>query len=96
MSDILQRIIATKHEEVAADAVHRSLASLRGAYDGAGKAGFDGWRARVAASLPGVTASANQPSIVIDDARRVTLTLNWQSPGEAAAHRLVTVAVIAD
>lgn len=54
------------------------------------------WRNQIQATgtgLPGSTG-ANAPTVTVDAANVVTVTIFWQGPTEAAPHRHVTVAQI--
>jgi indole-3-glycerol phosphate synthase len=67
MSDILQRIVAVKHEEIAATLAARSLASWRAEAEAAARAGTGrgfaaALRARVAAGRPAVIAEVKKAS----------------------------------
>jgi type IV pilus assembly protein PilV len=74
----------------------RTLTALRAAYGSSDTAEFRAWHQQVAARLPGVTNSTNQPVIAIDNERRVTITLFWRTPSEATAHTFLTSAIITD
>lgn len=74
----------------------RSNAHLTAQY-ATGGAKYNAWAAQVQAAgtgLPGANLAGNQPTIVIGADNVVTVTIFWQGPGEAAAHRHVTVAQI--
>ena len=58
---------------------------------GAPPAAVANWSAQVQATLPG--ADLNPPSIAVDGANVVTITVRWQAPRESV-HQLVTVADI--
>lgn len=47
------------------------------------------WKARVAATLPGV--SGKPPSVLVAPDSTITLAVYWREPGKAAFHELVTV-----
>jgi type IV pilus assembly protein PilV len=76
----------------------RTGATLKARYQGG--AGTDGtgyttWLAEVIATLPGVSATVNQPTVTIDDATgMVTITVSWKLPSETAAHSYAVVAQI--
>jgi type IV pilus assembly protein PilV len=56
---------------------------------------FNKWKTGVTSTLPGITASANQPTVVIDSVSgTVTVTVLWQAPGESQAHNYTVVAQI--
>lgn len=65
---------------------------------GSGGAKYVAWVNEVTASgtgLPGAATTANLPVVAIAAATgTVTITVRWQSPGETAAHQLVTLAVV--
>jgi type IV pilus assembly protein PilV len=74
-------------------------ASLKAHYDAT--AGGDGYAAfsRLALRLPGAGLAGNAPEVRIEDgpvpsSRKVTVAVHWQLPGERAAHRHGTTAVI--
>ncbi|MGE5087539.1 MAG: type IV pilus modification PilV family protein [Candidatus Levyibacteriota bacterium] len=75
-------------------------ATLASRYDSA--ADGPGLRRLVAAAsrLPGVTSTVNVPVVEVVEGAvgaspRVTLTLFWQSPADAASHRYVTEQLVA-
>ena len=74
----------------------RSAASLQARYTVITAADYLRWQQRVAAQLPGITAQVNQPTVSIDNNRSVTITLFWQSPGQAQKHSLLATAQITD
>ena len=74
----------------------RSLGGLRGRYGDVQSATYQRWHTEVLARLPGITGTVNPPSITIDDARHVNVTLRWQAPGDAQPHQLVVAAIITD
>lgn len=60
-----------------------------------GKPGYDAWKARVAATLPGVSDHA--PDVRINDDGSVAVTVSWLAPNEpsaAPAHKHVVIAQI--
>lgn len=59
-----------------------------------GGAQYNIWKARVSSMLPGITDSANQPGVEVDADSVVTVTLNWQAPGEDDPHKYVLVAQV--
>jgi type IV pilus assembly protein PilV len=72
-------------------------AALPARYDAA--ASGPGYRALLAAAmrLPGVSGVGNAPVVTIDDASgrsRVSVTVYWQAPSEAGAHRASVNAVL--
>ena len=74
----------------------RSVQNLRARFGNANASAYQRWLASVVATLPGVTANANQPVITIDDDRTVSISMQWQAPGEATAHRLLVRTTITD
>lgn len=74
----------------------RSATSLQARYADTGAADYQRWQQQVAASLPGISAKANQPVVTVDNNRSVTITLFWQSPGQTQAHSLLATALITD
>ena len=46
------------------------------------------------AYLPGVTDSANQPTIAVNSSNQVTVTLSWKSPQGGGAHNYTSMAQI--
>ncbi|MFM7669459.1 MAG: hypothetical protein ACKO71_02755 [Betaproteobacteria bacterium] len=73
----------------------RSLDALRARFDPVAEE-YQQWLTRVQASLPGVTQDKNQPNLVIDDTRTVSLTLRWQAASDTAQHQLVVVTRLTD
>ncbi len=57
---------------------------------------FVEWRNQIQAAVTGLpgAAGANAPTVTVDADNVVTITIFWQAPTEAAAHRYVTVAQI--
>jgi len=51
------------------------------------------WKGEVARLLPGV--AANPPTVIVDG-DKVTVTVKWQRPGEAAASQHIAIAQIND
>jgi type IV pilus assembly protein PilV len=51
------------------------------------------WVTRVQSSLPGITATVNQPTVAVAGTT-VTVTIFWQPPGSPTVHNHVTVAHI--
>ena len=74
----------------------RSVTALQGRYGDASTDDYQQWLQRVQVTLPGTKTTANLPQIAIDDDRNVTISLAWQAPGEASAHRLVIATRITD
>lgn len=74
----------------------RSAASLQARYAVTTAADYQRWQQRVATQLPGVTALINAPVVSIDNNRSVSITLFWQSPGQASRHSLLATARITD
>lgn len=74
----------------------RTAASLQARYADTTAADYQRWRRRVAAQLPGVTVQVNTPTVIVDNNRNVTITLFWQSPGQAQTHSLLATARITD
>lgn len=70
----------------------KTTASLQTNYSSPSGAKFATWKANVANTLPGV--AANAPTIAIDASNVATITIWWQSPGEAAPHNYVAIARI--
>jgi type IV pilus assembly protein PilV len=72
----------------------RTPATLKANFE-AGGTGFNAWKTKVAGALPGITASANQPTVAVDAATSmVTVTVRWQAPGETDPHSHVIIAQI--
>ena len=70
----------------------RTAATLQTNFN-TGGTGYTAWLTTVAATLPGI--AANPPTVVVDGAGTVTVTINWLAPSEAAntaAHRYVAIA----
>jgi len=73
----------------------RTNAALVANYDSAsGGNKYTEWRNHIQASSTGLPGSsgANAPTVTIDVNNVVTVTVYWQAPEEAAAHKYVTVA----
>ena len=70
-----------------------SAAALDTNFNGGAK--YATWVLSVQLALPGV-AGANMPTIEINNAQQVTVTIRWQSPGEAVASQHVAIAQIID
>jgi type IV pilus assembly protein PilV len=73
----------------------RSLKSLRQRFDSASDE-YQRWLVRVQATLPGLATDRNQPELLIDDSRNITLTLHWQAPSDTEQHQLVVVTRLTD
>ncbi|MFM7227912.1 MAG: hypothetical protein ACKO10_10290 [Betaproteobacteria bacterium] len=73
----------------------RSLDALRARFDPVAEE-YQQWLTQVQASLPGVTQDKNQPNLVIDDTRTVSLTLRWQAASDTVQHQLVVVTRLTD
>jgi type IV pilus assembly protein PilV len=72
----------------------RSPATLSASFSNGGS-GYQSWLGNVSAALPGV--DAYPPSVAVDAAGVVTITIRWRAPNEdaaAAAHQYITVAQI--
>lgn len=82
------------------DPTPAALAAAYAGSGGVGGTGYTAWAALLASSttgLPGVTATANQPSIQVDSSTTsnlVTVTVNWQSPNDSGPHSYVSVTQI--
>lgn len=67
-----------------------------------GGAAYTAWATRVAAALPGITTTVNQPTVVVTPgtigppatASTVAVTVTWQAPNETAAHNYRVVVQI--
>lgn len=70
----------------------KTTASLQTSYNSPSGAKYITWKANVANALPGV--ASNAPTVAIDASNRVTVTIWWQSPGEAKPHNYVAIARI--
>jgi type IV pilus assembly protein PilV len=70
----------------------KTNAKLKEKFESPSGTAYTTWKASVGRSLPGV--DANPPTIVIAANNTVTVTVLWQAPGEAAAHRHAVVALI--
>lgn len=73
----------------------RSLQSLRQRFTPAADE-YQRWLERVKSTLPGITDNQNLPELLIDDERRITLTLRWQIPSDTQQHQLVVVTRLTD
>lgn len=70
----------------------KTTTSLQTNYNSPSGAKFVAWKTNVANTLPGV--ASNAPTIAIDASNMATVTIWWQSPGEAAPHNYVAIARI--
>jgi hypothetical protein len=73
----------------------RSLQSLRQRFTSSADE-YQRWLERVRSTLPGITDNQNLPELLIDDERRITLTLHWQTPSDTQQHHLVVVTRLTD
>ncbi|MEW5943889.1 MAG: hypothetical protein AB1710_08570 [Pseudomonadota bacterium] len=73
-------------------AADKSTAALQGDFNSPAGARYLAWKANVEASLPG--AAANPPTVVVGANNVVTITVQWQSPGETSPHNYVAVAQV--
>ena len=79
----------------------RDGATLQSRFE-TGGAAYTPWAARVAATLPGVTTTVNQPTVVVvpgvvgppQTSSTVTVTVRWQAPNEVAANIVHTHRVV--
>ena len=67
----------------------KTTATLQANYNSPSGAKFQNWKAQVEATLPGATA--NPPTIVVGADNLVTVTVQWQAPGETSPHNFVLV-----
>ncbi len=75
----------------------RTTATLQTNFNSPSGAAYTVWQVNVKASLPGVTDSANLPTVNVAANGTVTIGLNWKLPSEPAgmpAHSYVAVAQI--
>lgn len=70
----------------------KSNTALKANFESPSGANFVTWKTGVTNLLPGVTA--NPPTVEIDASNVTTVTVRWQSPGEAAPHNYVLIARI--
>lgn len=70
----------------------KSNTALKTNFESPSGANFVTWKTSVTNLLPGV--AANPPTVEIDASNTTTVTVRWQSPGEAAPHNYVLVARI--
>lgn len=71
---------------------NKAYAALNAAYASPAGASFVTWRDIVVGRLPG--AGANLPTITIGTDNTATVTVRWQSPGDASPRNFVVVAKI--
>jgi len=76
----------------------KDLTTLQGAYNSPSGSYYTTWAGDVASQLPGVTASANAPTVAVTkisssgvNAIQLAVTVNWQLPGQNVAHSYSTV-----
>ena len=74
----------------------RTVAGLKSRFADMQSVEYKRWLQSVQTSLPGITSTSNQPSIVISDDRQVTVTLRWQPPSESRSHQLLIYASLTD
>lgn len=70
----------------------KTASALQASYNSPGGAKYLTWKTSVASALPGV--ASNAPTIAIDASNVATVTVWWQSPGEAKPHNYVAIARI--
>ncbi len=71
-------------------------ANLAANFNSPNGSNYADWKNSVAA-LPGVSGvAANAPTITVGAGRAVTVTVFWQSPNEAMAHKHTATAIIND
>ena len=70
----------------------KTTATLQTGYNSPSGAKYLTWKTSVANALPGV--ASNAPTIAIDASNVATVTVWWQSPGEAKPHNYVAIARI--
>lgn len=70
----------------------KANASLKSNYESSSGAKYILWKASVTKALPGV--ASNAPTVAIDASNVATVTVWWQSPGEAKPHNYVAIARI--
>lgn len=64
--------------------------SLQTDFNSPSGAKFVTWKSNITSTLPGI--AANPPTVVIDANNVATVTIWWQSPGEAVPHNYVAIA----
>ncbi|MFT3858338.1 MAG: type IV pilus modification protein PilV [Aquabacterium sp.] len=76
----------------------RKLDTLQNTYGKAGSASYEDWVASIRDSkLPRALDDNNKPSVSVVSAQggaQVTITLNWQAPGETDRHQYVTTVLM--
>ena len=77
-------------------ATDKSTAALQNNFNSPDGGNYKTWASSVQSALPGVVSGVPDtlPLVVIDGNNQATITIKWQSPGEAAPHQHVTVARI--
>jgi len=70
-----------------------NLATYAYAGGGSPPAALSNWVASVQNGLPGITPTANQPTVTVAGTT-VTVTVFWQPPGGGTVHNHVTIAYI--
>lgn len=65
-------------------ASNRDPATLKTAFESPGGSGYQTWSTDVANALPGITSSANRPTVSITNSV-ATITLFWKLPSEPPA-----------
>lgn len=76
---------------------NHSVASLQANFNSPSGANFVAWQSNVQATLPGVTSTSNQPTVLVDGTGTVTVQLSWKLPSDpstAPSHSHVVVAQI--
>ncbi|MEN3291928.1 MAG: type pilus assembly protein PilV [Burkholderiales bacterium] len=72
----------------------KSNTALAASFSDPAGAGYLAWKAKVIATLPGITDAApgaNLPTIAIGADNKVTVTVRWKAPGESGAHNYVAI-----
>lgn len=74
----------------------RTTATLQSNFGSPGGAAYVSWRDEVVNALPGVVVNpaANLPTVVIDGAGMVTVTVYWKAPNDKSAHQYVAIAQV--
>lgn len=57
---------------------------------------YNRWLPSVTTNLPGIPAVAPAPTVVIDAANNVTVTINWRSPSDNRVHSYTAVATVTE
>jgi type IV pilus assembly protein PilV len=76
---------------------NRTVAAMQANFSSPGGAAYTDWLTNVQATLPGVTATANLPTVNIAANGTVTIGIFWKLPSEPAgmaAHTYIAVAQI--